>query len=121
MGNKVLDNLKNAIEDVNIENALLYCASSEEFYIECLKDYGNGKRKDMIEKSFSEKDWKRYALEVHTLKSNSRTLGFEKLGDIAEKMQIAAEQQDISYIEEKHNMLMTELCRIIKAIDDCVV
>lgn len=112
--------LKNHVSDMNMDRAIQYCAGSEEFYIQCLKDYCNNGRKEVIEQTYETKEWKRYKVEVHALKSTSRTLGFEALGDIAEKMQMAAEEQNIQYIDENHDRMIKELERILTAISDCL-
>lgn len=112
--------LKERISDMNVERAILYCAGSEELYIQCLKDYCNNGRDKIIEQTCEAKDWNRYKVEVHALKSTSRTLGFEALGDSAEKMQIAAETQDIQYINENHMEMLKELERIITIVSDCL-
>ena len=117
---KSLLRLQNEIKDMNLNKALQYCMGSEEFYMECLKDYYNNKRKEMIEKAYSIEDWKKYALEVHTLKSTSRTLGFETLGDIAEKMQYAAERMDILYVKKNHEDMVNNLEHILRAISECI-
>ena len=115
-----LEHLKNAVKDINIDKALQYCAGSEEFYLECLKDYCNKGRKAIIEQAYAAEDWNRYGIEVHALKSTSRTLGFEALGDMAESMQAAAEAQDAPYIREKHEKLLEKFEHILKVIAECV-
>lgn len=117
---KSLAVLKKTIRDMNMDKAIQYCAGSEEFYVQCLRDYANNGRKDIIEQSYTAGDWKRYTIEVHALKSTSRTMGFERLGDIAEKMQTAAEKQDIQYIRAEYNAMMTEYERILNAILECI-
>ncbi len=118
MKEKALLRLKEIINDMDMEKAIQFCAGSEEFYMECLKDYCNSGRKDSIEQSYATEDWNRYAMEVHTLKGTSRTLGFEKLGNIAEKMQMAAEKHDIQYIKDNNDEMIKEFERILNAIAD---
>ena len=115
-----LANLKKVVSDINMELALQYCAGSTEFYIQCLKDYCNNGRKEVIEQCYEAKDWKRYKVEVHALKSTSRTLGLERLGNIAEKMQSAAQAEDIQYIDENHEGMIKELEHVSTAISNCL-
>lgn len=119
MKEQPLVRLKRVISDMNMDRAIQYCAGSEEFYMQCLKDYCNNGRKEIIERAYETKEWQRYKVEVHALKSVSRTLGFEGLGNIAEKMQTAVERQDIQYINENHERMLKELERILTAISDC--
>ena len=112
--------LKELIGDIDMEKAIQFCAGSEEFYIECLKDYSSNGRKENIEQAYATENWKSYGIEVHTLKGTSRTLGFDKLGDIAEKMQTAAETMDIQYVKEHNCELIEEFKRILCAIAECI-
>lgn len=110
--------LKKAIPEVNLEKALEYCIGSEELYVECLKEFcGNG-RKDVIRQLYEAEDWKGYAVQVHGLKSAARTLGFEQLGDLAEKMEFAAKGQEVAYIQEHDKELHKEYERVLRAIAD---
>jgi len=112
--------LKSIISDMNMDKAILYCAGSEDIYIQCLKDYSTNGRIKVIGQAYDAKDWNRYKIEVHALKGTSRTLGFETMGDIAEKMQSAAETQDVRYINENHGRMIKELEHIMKAVSDCL-
>ncbi len=110
------ERLKKFIPEVNLKKALEYCAGSEEFYVECLKEFcGNG-RKELIRQLYDAEDWNSYTVQVHGLKSAARTLGFEELGGLAEKMEFAAKEQDITYIQEKYAKLQKEYERVLKAI-----
>ncbi|MBO5352095.1 MAG: response regulator [Lachnospiraceae bacterium] len=108
--------LKNAVQDMDMEKALQYCAGSEEFYMQCLKDYGSNGRREVIVQSYEAEDWNRYAIEVHALKSTSRTMGFETLGSLAENMEKAAKAMDILYVKEHYEELLRETDRILTAI-----
>ncbi len=115
-GRKGLEVLKRTLEDMNMEKALQYCAGSEEFYIQCLKDYSTNGRERLLGQLYESHDWDRYKVEVHALKSTSRTLGFEKLGDAAEKLQDAAGCKDEAYIAEYHDDMIEKLNFVIGAI-----
>lgn len=112
--------LKSRIPDMDIDKAIQYCAGSEEFYLQCLKDYANSDRKTVIRQCYENEDWKRYAIEVHALKSISRTLGFDSLGNMAEKLQHAAEAEDVSIIKVHTPELLEEYMHILQAITDCL-
>lgn len=110
--------LKKAVPEMNLKKALEYCVGSEELYVECLKEFcGNGK-KDVIRQLFTTEDWEGYTVQVHGLKSASRTLGFEHLGELAEKMEFAAKGQETSYIRDNYEEFKVEYERVLKAIED---
>ncbi len=110
--------LKKAVPELNLKMALQFCAGDEVFYVECLKEFcGNG-RKELIHQLYEAEDWNGYTVQVHGLKSASRTLGFETLGSMAEKMEFAAKGQEVSYIRENYEELKKEYERVLKAITD---
>jgi len=112
------ERLKKAVPEVNLKMALEFCAGDEAFYVECLKEFcGNG-RKELIQKLYDAKDWEAYTVQVHGLKSASRTLGFEQLGELAEKMEFATKKKEISYIQENYESLKKEYERVLKAITE---
>ncbi|MBQ9948727.1 MAG: response regulator, partial [Oscillospiraceae bacterium] len=114
-----LQKLSSLLPDVNQNMAIRYCSGSKEFYIEFLKDFITDGRYDRISKIYENMDVKQYAIEVHTLKGTSRTLGFDNLSEIAEKLQFAADQNDIDSIRNNHNDMMqlyNEILCVLKQI-----
>lgn len=77
-----------------------------------------------MQQTFEEENWKEYAVQVHGLKSTSRTLGFESLGELAEQIEMAAKKQDAEFVRANHASLQKEYERVLsgiaKAIDLCV-
>jgi len=105
-----LERIKILIPDANLDMAIVYCGRSEEIYIEFLKDYiGNG-RYERILAAYEKMDLKQYAMEVHTLKSSSKTLGFDKLSKLAGELQLAADKDDEEAVRRGHEP-MIELYR----------
>ena len=98
--------LNSLIPDIDMKNAMIYCYENREIYVELLGDYYNEGRYDKISDAYQEQDWKKYTIEVHTLKGTSRTLGFNKLADYAEKLQFAAEKADMEAINNVHDDMM---------------
>ena len=96
--------------------ALDYCGGSEEFYIELLHDFANERTDEKLSGLFEKEDWKNYAVQVHGLKGVSRTLGLMELGDMAEKMQFAAQEPDLEYIGAHHEELLGKYSFISKCI-----
>ena len=99
--------LKEHIPDVDICSAVRFCANSEDIYAEMLKEFTDGNRYQHIADAYRDKDIKQYTIEVHTLKSTSRTVGFNKISEYAEKLQYAAEKNDTDTIDSLHGPMMT--------------
>ena len=102
--------------DFNLEEAVMHCSGSEEFFVELLKDFATPERVEELETAFREKNWEFYVTKVHALKGTMRTFGFPKLGDMAEGLQFAAERRDEAYLSEHHG----EAMRLLEAIVECV-
>ena len=110
--------LKRAIPEMNLEKALEYCVGSEAFYVECLKEFCGNDKKELIHQLYEAEDWSSYGVQVHGLKSAARTLGFEELGGLAEKMEFAAKEQEVACIRGNYEELRKEYERVLKAITD---
>lgn len=116
-----LENLKNAIPDIDFEKGINYCAGDEEFYIDVLSDYVAENRKAEMEELFASENYADYAVEVHALKSTSRTLGLEKMGNLAEKLEHAAKDGNIEYVKANHAEAMDYFNSLLKNITELVV
>ena len=101
-----LQKLKLLLPDVDQKMAIRYCSESEELYIEFLSDFTYDDRYERLSKAYENMDMKQYVIEVHTLKGTAKTLGFSQLAKIAEKLQSAAEQNNIDSIRNDHNIMM---------------
>ncbi len=53
-----------------------------------------------------------YEIIVHALKSNCRTLGFTTTGEMFYQHELASKQNDINYVNEHYNELITEVNRV---------
>lgn len=91
-------------------------------YSELLRDFYDAidERLEKITNFLESKDWKNYTIEVHSLKSDSKYLGFESLADMALEHQTRGEQQDENYILEHYEELKKEIIRIQSVLKKCL-
>ena len=61
----------------------------------------------------NQNDLANYAILVHSLKSDSRYLGFNRLADIALQHELKSKENDITYIQNNFNLLLNEVKKII--------
>ena len=103
MDNKVSFLRDNGVEvDTAIENMI-----DVETYNEMLDDYYNAIRDD-FEKLVSYKnnnDLENYAIQVHAMKSNARSFGFMKLGDIAYSHEMASKEGNMDFVNQNFEQL----------------
>ena len=83
--------------------------------MEILNEYVKNGGYERISAAYENKDLKLYAIEVHSLKSTSKTLGFFRLAEIAEQLQFAAEKNDSDFINSAHKDMMELYKNILTA------
>ena len=71
--------------------------------------YRSGRdRYEKIREAYTIEDWSDYTIKVHALKSNSRQIGADKLGEMAEQLEFAGKALDIDTIHSKHDAALKE-------------
>ncbi len=90
---------------------LKYSMNDVSFYTEMLREFVSGAedREAALCKCYNAKDYEKYKVYVHSLKSASKTIGAGSLSGLAEKMENAAMDMDIKYIDANHDMLISSL------------
>lgn len=58
-------------------------------------------------------DMGNYAILVHSIKSDSKYLGFTKLAELALDHEMKSKENDVNYINENYNSLLAEIGRIV--------
>ena len=102
--------IQNGVDvEKGIENTM-----DEETYNELLLDFVNTFPLD-VNKFNGYKvagDMVNYEIIVHALKSNCRTLGFLSTGEMFYQHELASKQNDINYVNQHYNELITEVRRV---------
>ncbi len=91
-----------------------------EMYQETLQDFldVSEERMPKLENYKKDKDMKNYAIEVHAMKSDSKYLGFTKLAEMALEHQLKSEENDVGYILEHYEELVSEATRVIGVVKE---
>lgn len=100
---------------IDVEMGIQNCGSPE-YYMETVRIYLDSApdNREKIEKYFEKGNIQDYTTKVHALKSSSRIIGVKSLGDLAEKLEKAGNDKDISYIAEN----TPELLKLYKELTD---
>lgn len=103
--------------DINIDSSIELLGSIDD-YNDTLEEFLNNinERITKLEKFKNEKDMENYAIEVHALKSDSKYLGFKKLAELALNHEMKSKENDIDYIINNYDELMSELNRILEIV-----
>ena len=89
-----------------------------ETYNEIMDDFYNGLDEELakINNFKNMGDMPNYAILVHALKSNARSFGFDKLGEIAYAHEMKSKENDINYVNEHYKELIDDALRVKQII-----
>lgn len=107
-----ISDLLTKLPELNLEEAMKYCAGSEDFLCELMRKYFLGDSIDKFVYYYDKKIWDKYQIEVHSMKSSCRTFGLSNLADKAKGLEQASKESDYEYINMHHNEVLNELLRI---------
>lgn len=84
-------------------------------YNDTLKEFINNSsiRKAKLEEYIETNDMDNYSIEVHSLKSDSKYLGFTSLAGLSFEHEVKSKENDLEYIKDNYNKLKDELDKII--------
>ena len=91
-----------------------------EMYNDTLNDFleESKTRLPQIMEYFNQGDMPNYAVLVHAMKSDSKYLGFNSLAELSYNHEMASKANDINYVRDNINELMTEANRIIAVVKE---
>ena len=93
---------------VDVETGIRNCGNRES-YIKVLKVFMTDveSKSKLLRESFDKKDWERYGIEVHAIKSSGRIIGATQLSQKAQELEHAAEEADEAFIGENHEAFLS--------------
>ena len=102
----------------NVDAALTYCMNDEEFLKELLVSFidSEDEKTEAISSNYKERNWDDYSTYVHALKSSSRTIGADKLSDMAWTQENASKVRDEAVVDGGYENMMSEYRRIVKIL-----
>ena len=91
-----------------------------DFYNETLETFYKGIDKNLKDlKKFKEKDdFENYGILSHSIKSDSKYLGFMDLAEIALSHEMAGKESNEEFIEENYDSFVEEINRIVKVVKE---
>jgi CheY-like chemotaxis protein len=98
------------MEGIDMAAAMDYACGDAGLYREVLSDYRDSihEKADEIERAVTDEDLERYTIEVHSLKSTSKSIGALKLSEMAEALEECGKAGDWETILEKTPGLLTK-------------
>lgn len=106
------------MEGINAELGIFYSGGDVRDYIEIVQIYYKSglKKLEDIQRAYTEKDWKTYAILVHSVKSMSMGIGAVKLSDMAKELEAASKAVQEEYIFEHTAEMLEEYKRVLGVI-----
>lgn len=101
---------------LDVNSAKGFCSDSESFYLEVLESYINHQQVEEIQKFYDEKDMENYLIQIHALKSTSKSIGALHLSEQARALEVAAREQDWDFIKKNHVCVMAEYKELLERI-----
>lgn len=100
--------------DTGISNMM-----DKDTYNEMMDDFYNGLNEELekIENFKNVGDMPNYAILVHAMKSNARSFGFMKLGDISYAHEMASKASDINYVNEHYDEFLSAVNDVKRIIE----
>lgn len=107
-----------SLSRINVKTGLRYSGKDPEIYREVLEAYLSQKERYDVEMraAYEEKDWKKYAILVHSLKSTSLSVGAEQLSEEAAKLEKAAKGEDEEFLLKNGQQLFAEYKEVLGEI-----
>ena len=106
-------------DSFNEQMGTMYCGSLEG-YIDIMQMVSRDGQEecDKIARFYADKDWQNYTTLVHALKSTMRSIGVEKLSNMAKELELAGKRGDEKYIQENHDAMLLEYARILNILKE---
>ena len=73
---------------------------------------------DRINQYKEAEDMPNYAIEVHSLKSDCKYLGFMRLADLSYQHELKSKENDVNFVKENFESLSLEYNNTIKLVED---
>ncbi len=107
---------------IDTETGIKYCYKNFDFYMELLgiltEEYET--RSSNLEQHKADGDLREYGVIVHALKSSMKTLGATDMFETAKSLEEAANNGDVSYVEEHHKDFMRSYSSLVRDISDII-
>lgn len=105
---------------VKLSAGLKFVNNNKELYDDFVRAFisSSSEKQTLIRNYADSRDWKKYTIEVHALKSNAAYIGAEHLYELAAAHEKAAKEYNEQYIAENTNALFMEWDSVITEISE---
>lgn len=107
---------------IDMKKGMGYCGNEEELYRALMDDFLKraDEKKDLLQKSFEEEDWKNYGIQVHSVKSTAMTIGAVALSGAASELEKQAMEGNADAIRKSHPDMLERYREAVEAVKTIV-
>lgn len=109
-----------SIEEINFDDGMLLCGGDIDVLISVMDIYVKSSDKiiERINSSFEKEDLENYGIEVHGVKSSSRSIGASELGELAYALELKAKAGDLEFVKEKNDEFMASYLSFLETLQE---
>ncbi|MCM1213599.1 MAG: ATP-binding protein [Lachnospiraceae bacterium] len=111
---------KEAAPELDVLAGLAYNLEDRDFYLEMLRMFTEQDKTAELERYYEERDWGRYHVTMHALKSTAQSIGLTRLSEEARQLEYAAKRKDVEYIRLFHGEVMRFYGECMDMIGKCM-
>lgn len=101
---------------LDVKSAMEFCCNLEELYLEIVNTYLAENRLEVIRGYLEDRDFDNYRIQVHALKSSSRTIGANELAEQALALEMAAKNNETGFILKNTDSLLCNYSELLDRI-----
>ena len=106
LGNDNASSITQSNSLIDIDHALKECMGDRSIYLTVINEFLKEENDLGLKSAFIDKDWEKYRISAHSLKSAAKYAGAKKLHDLAYDCEAALKRGDHAFVEEKHSDLI---------------
>ncbi len=112
--------LQEKVPELDTQQGLLYCAGDQDFYLEILKDYCKNDKTEKLRALWKAGELENYRVEIHGLKSTSKTIGLTAFSQQAKEIEDALKEGRTTQLSEKCEELLLTYAVLKKNIENAL-
>ena len=108
------------VKAIDIDKALSFCTNDIDMLIGVMDIYVKSFNtiKARLESTYAEKDIQNYGIEVHGVKSSSRSIGAMELGELAYALEMNSKDGNYDFVKENHDEFMKEYSAFVDELNE---
>ncbi|MBO4902665.1 MAG: Hpt domain-containing protein [Lachnospiraceae bacterium] len=107
--------------ELDTKSGLEFCADSEEVYMDILDEFRKDDRRDELNGFFRERNWERYRISAHAVKSSSQTIGATDLYQIAKAIEEPLKDMDFGPALDLHELMIEKYTDVLNMLNRVLV